>query len=366
MRTVKMKKVHLIAGLLLMSVFSSFNAFAQQGTPCTAPQNDSNYLFFSNCQTGPSYTVTGNYYIDVMNNTTIKINGNLTINGTLTINFQSNSASIEVLNGFTLTATNITFSGNPTGKTIIVDGPSGKITVPGTLDFGGRNIDIDGSGTISAGTVTGGANVTCAAGDADCPGITVTGSCTGGGICSDGGLPIQLSSFSAESSKDAVELKWSTSTELNFDYFSIERSSNGENFSELAKVSGHGTSKEIHKYSYEDSRPFIGKNYYRLKSVDFDGYEESFNTVSIKFLGEKQFDVAPNPSNGQGVSFIFNFPVEDESTVTVFDNLGIVMGAFNVTDDRSISFQNTLKSGVYYAKFSSPSLSKVARFVVKE
>jgi hypothetical protein len=354
-----MKNVIYIAVIFLMV---SFEGFSQT---CTSASNDSNYTFFTNCETGSSFSYTGNYTIDVKNGTTLKINGNITITGTLTINLQSNSGLVEILNGFTLTATNVTFSGNPNPKSLIVDGPSGKLAVNGQLDFGGRDIDIDGTGTISAVTVVGGGLTTCSS-DGSCPVFTVTGSCTGGGICSGQGLPITLSSFSAGASDNGIGLKWVTNSELNFDYFSVERSSNGKEFSELTQVQGNGNTTEIHNYSYEDTRPFFGKNYYRLKSIDFDGYSEYFNTISFNYLGEKQFDVSPNPSNGKGVSFILNFPVENESTVTVFDNLGVVMGSYDISNERSISFQNTLRSGIYYAKLSSPSLSKVARFVVKE
>ena len=49
-------------------------------------------------------------------------------------------------------------------------------------------------------------------------------------------------------------------------------SSEGKSFQSIAKVKGNGTTTQRHDYFLDDEKPYIGKNYYRLKSVDFDGY----------------------------------------------------------------------------------------------
>ncbi len=354
----RLRLIVLLAAIILLSNYSAFSQ------TCTTASNDSNYTFFVNCEAGSNYTLTGNYSITVRNGTTLKINGNITINGTLTITLQSNSGLVEILNGFTLTATNLIFAGNPNPKSLIVNGPSGALVVPGTLDFGGRAIDIDGTGTITAGTVTGGGSTTCSS-DGSCPTFTAT-NCTGGGICTGQGLPVTLSSFVGRTDLSRIALSWSTASELNFDYFDVERSADAIDFMSIGKVTGHGTSNVRNDYSLVDEKPLIGKNYYRLKSVDFDYYTEYFKVIAVDFSGEKSFMISPNPSDGTSLGFSLNFTPYGNSKIIIFDNLSNIVGEYDPSDySQSISFTNPLKGGIYYAKIISDDFVKVERFVVR-
>ena len=66
----------------------------------------------------------------------------------------------------------------------------------------------------------------------------------------------------------------------------------------MEQVKGHGNTKERKDYSFENRNPLLGKNYYRLKSVDFDGNSEYSKVVLMEYAGEKTFVVAPNPIAG--------------------------------------------------------------------
>ncbi len=113
-------------------------------------------------------------------------------------------------------------------------------------------------------------------------------------------LPIELSLFQAKPFKTEVRLDWATSSEINNDYFNIERSEDGISFIQLTKVTGAGTSSEYKKYSYIDSDPIQGRSYYRLKQTDYDGkftYSEIKSVVFGKQVSQNlQIDnVSPNP-----------------------------------------------------------------------
>ncbi|TAH40753.1 MAG: T9SS type A sorting domain-containing protein [Bacteroidetes bacterium] len=95
-------------------------------------------------------------------------------------------------------------------------------------------------------------------------------------------LPVKLSSFSGQVVNNTVKLKWVTSSELNNDYFSIEQSRDGAEFSEIAKVQGAGNSTIEINYSYNDDKPLNGSSYYRLSQTDYDGKRETFNTIMLK------------------------------------------------------------------------------------
>jgi hypothetical protein len=107
-------------------------------------------------------------------------------------------------------------------------------------------------------------------------------------------LPVKLISFTASVSGYIVNLDWKTASEVNNDYFQIQRSTNGRDWQDLARVKGAGNSNESITYTTIDQLPYHGINYYRLKQVDFDGrYEYSIvESVSLNFYNA----LFPNPT----------------------------------------------------------------------
>ncbi len=178
-------------------------------------------------------------------------------------------------------------------------------------------------------------------------------------------LPIQLLFFKVKQTNSGHLLEWATVSEINFNYFSVERSADGINFRELEQVKGNGNTNERKDYSFENSNPMLGKNYYRLKSVDFDGTSQFFNVVSMDFEGEKTFVVVPNPASGNTVNFSTNFVPGENAAITVFDNSGTVVGVYRPIDSfQSVTFDNKLRSGLYFARLVTKDYVKVERFVV--
>lgn len=110
-------------------------------------------------------------------------------------------------------------------------------------------------------------------------------------------LPIELLSFTASPKNGTVELRWSTLSELNNDYFTIERSNGGEKFEEVLKIKGMGTKVTETSYSSKDTAPFKGISYYRLKQTDFDGRFSYSNVVSVSIDGTDLWSVFPNPTD---------------------------------------------------------------------
>jgi predicted aminopeptidase len=112
-------------------------------------------------------------------------------------------------------------------------------------------------------------------------------------------LPIELVSFEASEVNGEVLLKWETASEINNDYFTIFRSSDGMNWESIDEISGAGNSNITQRYTYLDQYPFPGRNYYRLKQTDFDGQYELFDAILINVaFPNSRFRVYPNPSEG--------------------------------------------------------------------
>lgn len=178
-------------------------------------------------------------------------------------------------------------------------------------------------------------------------------------------LPIELLFFKVKQTDNGHLLEWATASELNFNYFSVERSIDGVNFREIEQVKGYGNTNERKDYSFENRNALLGKNYYRLKSVDFDGFSEYSRVVLMECEGEKTFVIAPNPSEGSSINFLMNFVPAENTYVTIFDNSGTVIGVYRPRDSfQAIAFENNLTSGLYFAKLVTKDYVKVERFVV--
>lgn len=115
----------------------------------------------------------------------------------------------------------------------------------------------------------------------------------------DNPLPVELTYFKAQLCEDQVCLEWETSSELNNDYFEIQKSYDSKTWQAIGKVKGNGTINEASFYSYQDNDLLFGTSYYRLKQVDFDG-EFSYSPIDqIQYSDITEVSVYPNPSNGE-------------------------------------------------------------------
>ncbi len=110
-------------------------------------------------------------------------------------------------------------------------------------------------------------------------------------------LPVELTSFKAEK-KDEIHslLTWETASEINNDLFEVQRSVNGKDFIAIGRVDGHGTTTEAQLYNFLDRAPEFGKNYYRLKQMDFNGKYEYSDIRMLAFEDERDFRIFPNPT----------------------------------------------------------------------
>lgn len=168
-------------------------------------------------------------------------------------------------------------------------------------------------------------------------------------------LPIELISFVGEHKDRVNKLYWNCASESNNDYFTIERSSDGENWSFLASVDAAGYSQSLTHYSTIDPYPLMGINYYRLSQTDFDGTKRKYKTIALSTEVEIEnlfSDVYPNPTDN---SFYFNYGGKDFTNiieVNVFNAAGQLMTSetfdnFNSTQSMEIETID-LPTGIYY------------------
>lgn len=110
-------------------------------------------------------------------------------------------------------------------------------------------------------------------------------------------LPVKLTSFEAKAAAGQVALTWATATEENNQYFEVERSQDGKNFTAIGRVSGMGTTQQAQQYRFKDVKPLTGTLYYRLKQVDLDGTSDlsPMKAVTGITAAAPKLAVYPNP-----------------------------------------------------------------------
>lgn len=161
-------------------------------------------------------------------------------------------------------------------------------------------------------------------------------------------LPIELIYFSGSATRNSVKLNWATASELNFDYFNVEKSTDGKEFNVIGKVKGAGTSNQRIDYSFIDEKPMLGNSYYRLTEVDFDGYKQSFKVIAIDFTSERTATLFPNPiiSEAEEVKIEFNFVPNGLVKIQVTDLHGSTIAELEGSGEL-IQFPLNAASGMY-------------------
>ena len=297
---------------------------------------------------GGTLTITGAVNVD--KDFTINVDGDLIINGDLDVakSLQLNvTGNLTVLGDVTAAKdAQIDVQGDVTiGGDFTVDKDT-QVNVDGTLDVTGTITAGVGSVLTGIGTVTSG------------------GGCVGDPIfCGAAPMPVELIYFTGKANSDEVELTWATASEENFDYFSLERSVDGVDFKEITQIQGVGDSFERVDYEFTDAFPLKGISYYRLRSIDFDGYTEIFDYVMVEVdQASNDFSVYPNPIQNSQFSLQTNFV--NDAELTIYNNVGRIEVQFTINDWLS-DYKLNLPPGSYLFKVVTKEGVIVKRILIK-
>ena len=182
-------------------------------------------------------------------------------------------------------------------------------------------------------------------------------------------LPVELTSFTAKATSGKVLLNWATASELNNDYFSIEKSINGTDFFAIGQVNGNGTTLQQQLYAYTDAAPGAGDLYYRLKQVDFDGtfaYSDIV-AVSITETATSLINIFPNPSQPGQTQVSVLSAGSAEMELKVYNLLGQLkyQQIHQVSAGNQILRLPNMPAGVWLLETTSNGNRMVQEFIVK-
>jgi hypothetical protein len=184
-------------------------------------------------------------------------------------------------------------------------------------------------------------------------------------------LPIQLISFAAVADGPRVRVDWETASEINNDFFSVERSADGEQFMPVGVVKGAGTTSRTSVYRHFDEFPMLGVSYYRLRQTDIDG-TYTFSGIQRVVIDEipAQVRAYPNPvRDGKLTVQARGFKPGEMAEVRITDLTGRVVTLGSLVADTNGQVMTTVDlrgsvQGLYLVQLNSASVRWVEKVVV--
>lgn len=185
-------------------------------------------------------------------------------------------------------------------------------------------------------------------------------------------LPVDLLGFSAWCDNNGISLAWATGSELNNDFFTIERSTDALIWELLAKVPGAGNSNNVRQYDFKDNYYMDNQTvYYRLTQTDYDGSSETLTTVSAN-CSESVPDINcyPNPFNNELYIGFQNHPT-NKTEISLTDVTGRIV-LHRELDPGELSFNfilldmSQVSPGLYTIKFKSGNYSAIKKILKNE
>ncbi|HEY1046916.1 MAG TPA: T9SS type A sorting domain-containing protein, partial [Bacteroidia bacterium] len=160
-------------------------------------------------------------------------------------------------------------------------------------------------------------------------------------------LPVKFISFTSENKEATVQLNWSTGFELNNNFFSVERSTDGTTWTEVTRVES-GKIDGVQNYLAIDSKPINGLSFYRIKQVDINGSSSYSEIIVNEYKSPLTVSIFPNPATTE-------FSVVSENIqnleIIVLDAQGKTCELSSSSGENTVTFSTEgLSNGVYFIK----------------
>jgi len=160
-------------------------------------------------------------------------------------------------------------------------------------------------------------------------------------------LPIELIDFNGTNNNGINELYWSTASEINNNYFTIERSMDARNWETIKFIDGAGNSNTTLIYSYYDDSYYYETSYYRLKQTDYDGKYTYSKTISISSDNKNNINIFPNPAK----DFITITGTTENVLMDIYSSDGIKIKSIKAGDNSTSINVNNFPNGIYILTF---------------
>jgi hypothetical protein len=172
-------------------------------------------------------------------------------------------------------------------------------------------------------------------------------------------LPIQLISFEAKlNNLYTVDVQWSVAQQVNIKQYEVERSVDGRNFYSIAIVNANNNTD--YTYTYNDAKPVIGVNYYRIKIIENNGKFTNTNMQSVLLQGKESFVMYPLPAIDK-VTIQTNKKNLLNTTATLVDLQGKIINSFKIISSVQVMNVQALPKGIYFLRTADGNSYKLVK-----
>ncbi len=165
-------------------------------------------------------------------------------------------------------------------------------------------------------------------------------------------LPIELINFDGQCVNTTIALNWCTASEANNDYFTVQQSADGSNFTDITKIYGNGTTDEKHCYNYAATSLSADVNYFRLKQTDKNGQSKTSAIISVASCDKANGHIVIANSGSKDVSVILTAAADQKLQLYVHNTLGQIiettsLQAFKGYNNINVNLDD-LANAIYY------------------
>ncbi len=143
-------------------------------------------------------------------------------------------------------------------------------------------------------------------------------------------LPVSLINFNAQPVEKLVKVSWTTTSEINNDFFSVQKSIDGKSWSVIGIVKGVKNSDQVTNYSLKDLAPVEGVQFYRLIQTDVKGKSAISTPISVNIAAgslSNQVSLFPNPTTS--IVNVSLYASSANTGIKVFNSMGMLVMELN-------------------------------------
>lgn len=169
-------------------------------------------------------------------------------------------------------------------------------------------------------------------------------------------------------------MHWSTASEHNNAYFTIERAGNDGLFSELATIQGSQTTTSLTNYNFQDNMPLRDVNYYRLTQTDMNGDSQILKTISVdnnKCLEDHNGMYVFADQSGEYVTIDHAFESHRKMNIEIYNSIGQLVETQSLQLESAVSrtqihLRSSFSNGMYFLKLSDSSEAFTEKFMIRK
>jgi hypothetical protein len=187
-------------------------------------------------------------------------------------------------------------------------------------------------------------------------------------------LPVEFLDFSGACQFGSNALHWSTASEHNNAYFTIERAGNDGLFTVLATIQGSQTTTSLTNYDFQDIMPLRDVNYYRLSQTDVNGDSQILKTISVdnnKCLEDGNGMFVFADQSGQYITIDYPFQSLRTMNIEIYNSIGQLIETQSLQFDSAVSrtqihLRSSFSNGMYFLKLSDSSEAFTEKFMIRK